>query len=50
MKDDLLSKTLERHESLQRLLEPLSLRIEALHPNYSIERLLEDADPSRNLV
>ena len=50
MKDDVLSKTLERHESLQRLLEPLSLRIDALHPNYSIERLLEDADPSRNLA
>ena len=50
MKDDVLSKTLERHESLQRLLEPLSVRIEALQPNYSIERLLEDADPSRSLA
>ena len=50
MKDDVLSKALQRHESLQRLLEPLSLRIEALQPNYSIGRLLEDADPTRNLA
>ena len=50
MSDDKLRKTLETNESLQRLLEPLSLRVEALKPNYSIERILEDVDPSRNLA
>ena len=50
MKDDMLSKTHESHESLQRLLEPLSLQIEALQPDYSIPRLLESADPTRNLA
>ena len=50
MKDDVIRKTLERYESLQRLLEPLSVRIEALQPDYSINGLLEDADPTRSLV
>ena len=40
MKDGVLKKTLERHESLQRLLEPLSVQIEALQPDLSIQRLL----------
>ena len=50
MKDDVHKKILERHESLQRLLEPLSIQIKALQPDFSIQRLLADVDPTRNLT
>ena len=35
---------------MQRLLEPLSVRIETLQPDLNIQQLLADADPTRNLT